>query len=84
MRPDVDGDTVSDKKKVTLEQMRALVEDELGEPVDDASWGELVKVLIAAAPYQGLDLDVRSSHPLDRAIRRDHSRCGTDPCSDCR
>lgn len=22
--------------------------------------------------------------PVDRAIRRDHSLCGTEPCSDCR
>lgn len=22
--------------------------------------------------------------PIDRAIRRDHSLCGTEPCSDCR
>lgn len=22
--------------------------------------------------------------PVDRAVRRDHSLCGTDPCSDCR
>lgn len=22
--------------------------------------------------------------PIDRAVRRDHSLCGTEPCSDCR
>ena len=22
--------------------------------------------------------------PIDRAVRRDHSLCGVDPCSDCR
>ena len=29
-------------------------------------------------------VDNALSAPIDRAVRRDHSLCGTEPCSDCR